>query len=130
MGGWMPGVWGTPQDAFGYPNAMLAKPVTSWENTTSGSKAVVLIRFLDFGKTIEGRADEIALFSHADYSGHGIADFLAADHQHSASPQLLTGNVLKFPFFIGIFQRQILAVRQFRADGDISQFINLAAVAF
>ena len=109
---------------------MLAKPVTSWENTTSGSEAVVFIRFLDLGKTVEGSADEIALFSHADFSGHGIADFLAADHQHSTSSQLLAGNALKFPFFIGVFQRQILAVRQFRTDGDISQFINLTAVAF
>ena len=78
----MPGVWGSPQDAFGYPNAMLAKPVTGWENTTAESEPVVLIRFLDFGKTIEGGADDIPLFGHADFSGHGIADLFAADHQH------------------------------------------------
>lgn len=43
MGGWMPGVWGSPQNAFGYPNAMLAKPVTGWENTTLESEPVMFI---------------------------------------------------------------------------------------
>ena len=30
-----------PKNAFGYPKAMLAKPVTGWENITLGSEPVI-----------------------------------------------------------------------------------------
>lgn len=32
-----------PKNAFGYPKAMLAKPVTGWENTTLESEPVMFI---------------------------------------------------------------------------------------
>ena len=58
------GVWGASQDAFGYPNAMLAKPVTGWKRKNAADlEAAVLIRFFDFGKAVKGGADEISLFS-------------------------------------------------------------------
>ena len=56
------GVWGASQDAFGYPNAMLAKPVTGWKRKNAADlEAAVLIRFFDFGKAVKGGADEISL---------------------------------------------------------------------
>ena len=119
-----------PKNAFGYPKAMLAKPVTSWENTVPESEVVIFSCFFDSGQTVQCGADDVPLFGHPDFSRHGIADFLTTHHQHPAPAQLLPGNVLKLSSFIGTFQRQILAVGQLWTDRDVSEFINLAAIAF
>ena len=110
---------------------MLAKPVTGWKRKNGlESEAAVLIRFLDLGKAVKGSADEIAFFSGPNFSGHTVADFIPAHHQHTAPAQLLTGDAVEIPLFVGIVRLEVLRFTQFRADGDISQLINLAAVAF
>ena len=125
------GGWGAPQDAFGYPNAMLAKPVTGWQRKNAADlEAAILIRFLDFGKAVKGGADEISLFSGSNFSRHTVADFIPAHHQHTASAQLLAGDAVEIPLFIGVVLLEVLRFTQLRADGDVSEFVNLAAVAF
>ena len=123
------GGWGSPQNALDIQTLCLqnqspAGKIPRWNQSPSCSSDSW------FCQTFQRRTDNISLFGCTDFSGHGVADLIAAYHQHSASAQFLTGNILKFPFFIGIFHLQVLAVRKFRADRDISQFINLAAVAF
>ena len=111
---------------------MLAKPVTGWEKSglRRRSDGIVLASFFDSGQTIQCGADDVPLFGHPDFCGHGVADLFAAHHQHPAPAQLLPGNVLKLSLFIGTFQRQILAVGQLWTDRDVSEFINLAAITF
>ena len=110
---------------------MLAKPVTGWKRKNAADlEAAVLIRFLDFGKAVEGGADEISLFSGSNFGRHTVADFIPAHHQHTAPAQLLTGDAVEIPLFIGIVRLEVLRFTQFRADGNVSEFVNLAAVAF
>ena len=109
---------------------MLAKPVTGWQRKNDlESEATILIRFLDLGKTVEGGADEIAFFSGPDLSGHTVADFAAAHHQHTASAQFLAGDAMEIPLFVGVVRLEVLRFTQLWADGDVSELINLAAVA-
>ena len=86
-----------PKNAFGYPKAMLAKPVTGWEKSglRRRSDGVVLASFLYSGQTIQCGADDVSLFGQPDFCGHGVADLLAAYHQHPAPAQLLAGDVVK-----------------------------------
>lgn len=110
---------------------MLAKPVTGWQRKNAADlDAAVLIRFLDLGKAVERSADEIALFSGSNFSGHTVADFISAHHQHAAPAQLLAGDAVEIPLFVGVIRLEVLSFTQFRADGDVSELINLAAVAF
>jgi hypothetical protein len=92
------------------------------------SRTVLFVCFLDFGKTIEGGADDVFLFGGADLGGHTVADFTSAYHEHPASSKFLMGNTVKVSFFIRIIRLEVLDLAQLRADGDISQFINLSAV--
>ena len=92
-------------------------------------RIIVLICFFNFGKTIESSADKIALFSGSDFSGHTVTDFISADHQHATSPQLLAGNTVEIPFFVGIFHLKVLGVRKFRANRDVSQLVHFPAVS-
>ena len=94
------------------------------------SEATILIRFLDLGKTVKGGADKIAFFSSPNLSGHTVADFAAAHHQHTAPAQLLAGDVVEIPLFVGVVRLEVLRFTQLWADGDVSELINLAAVAF
>ena len=90
--GGQPGVGVLPKNAFGYPKAMLAKPVTGWEKSglRRRSDGVVLASFFDFGQTIQCGADDVSLFGQPDFCGHGVADLLAAYHQHPAPPSFYT----------------------------------------
>ena len=101
-----------PKNAFGYPKAMLAKPVTGWERSDLHRRAdgIVLASFFDSGQTIQCGADDVPLFGHPDFCGHGVADLLAANHQHPAPAQLLAGNIVKIPLFIGVVQREVLPI--------------------
>lgn len=101
-----------PKNAFGYPKAMLAKPVTGWEKSglRRRSDGIVLASFLDSGQTIQCGADDVPLFGHPDFCGHGVADLLAANHQHPAPAQLLAGNIVKIPLFIGVVQLKVLPI--------------------
>lgn len=93
------------------------------------SETAVLIRFLDFGKAVKGGAYNVFLFGGSNFGRHTVADFASAHYEHSASPQFLMRNTVKVPFFIRIIRLEVLYLTQLRADGNISQFINLAAVA-
>ena len=59
-----------------------------------------------------------------------MADLIPAYHQHAAPAQLLTGDAVEIPLFVGVIRLEVLRFTQLRADGDVSQLINLAAVAF
>ena len=93
------------------------------------SEATGLIGFLNSGQPIEGGADEVALLCQPDFAGHGVADLIAAHHQHSAPAQLLPGDALELPLFIRVLRLQVLPVGQYWADRDVSQLVNLPAVA-
>ena len=104
---------------------MLAKPVTGWKRKNAAeSEAAIFIRFLDFGKAVKGGADEISLFSGSNFSRHTVADLIPAHHQHTAPAQLLPGDAVEIPLFIGIVRLEVLRFTQFRTDGDVSQLIN------
>ena len=92
------------------------------------SETVVLIRFLDFGKAVKGGTYNVFLFGGSNVGRHTVADFASAHYEHSASPQFLMRNTVKVSFFIRIIRLEVLDLAQLRADGDISQFINLSAV--
>ena len=110
---------------------MLAKPVTGWQRKNDlESEAAILIRFLDLGKTVKGSADDISLFSGSNFSRHTVADLAAAHHQHPAPAQLLPGDAVEIPLFVGVARLEVLRFTQLWADGDVSELINLAAVAF
>ena len=96
---------------------MLALPGTVWEDESEGA---VLSRPLDFGKAVKGSADKVSLFRLTNLSGHRRADFISAHHQHPAPSQLLPGDAVKGPFFIGNFQGEILPVAESGTYGDIS----------
>ena len=58
-----------------------------------------------------------------------MADFTSAYHQHTAPAQLLVGDAVEIPLFIGVVRLKVLGLAQFRTDGNVSEFVNLAAVA-
>ena len=80
----------------------------------------LFFRPLDFGKAVKGSADKVSLFRLTNLSGHSRADFISAHHQHPAPSQLLPGDAVKGPLFIGTFQGKILPVAESGTYGDIS----------
>ena len=94
------------------------------------SRKRLLTGFLNANESIKGGADDITLLSHTDLSGHQRGDFIPAHHQHPATAQLLTRDILEFPLLIGVFHRKVLCIAELWTDWDISELVHLAAIAF
>ena len=81
----------------------------------------------DRSQPVERCADDVILFRSGNLHRHTVADLRPANHQHPATRQFQTGNVVQIALFFGVIQIQIAGVGQRRADGDIPIFINPAA---
>ena len=90
------GVWGPPQEECVWISkryaCKISHPLRKKRRHLSNARIPLVP---DSGEALEGRADQMALFSEADLHRHIVADFLAADHQHPAAGQLLQGDAVQ-----------------------------------
>ena len=121
------GDWGSPQSAFGYPNAMLAKRVPP-VSVSPGRPASDLFRFFDLYQSIECRTNDMESVCHTDFGIHCSCHFFSTYDYHPASPQkdMRHPSISLHVFRISFFEER--RKPKPRTDRYITQFIDFSAI--